>query len=166
MQLYHWCSKKKKRTKVKAYGMCVFLSLLFSTFSSVFSFFPPLFVFFFLPLSFYFFHYKRSFFTFFFLHVVVAYTHTHMPTHLHGLQKLGLFVCVLFFFLTILWRTHTYLLHIFIFYWFSVCSVIGHKAPAFFVVVVVRSVVLSLLSLTSVLHFLASEVFLFFFFFC
>lgn len=138
-----------------------------------FRLFPPCFLFslhslffFFLPLSFYFFHYKRSFFTFFFLHVVVAYTHTHMPTHLHGLQKLGLFVCVLFFFLTILWRTHTYLLHIFIFYWFSVCSVIGHKAPAFFVVVVVRSVVLSLLSLTSVLHFLASEVFLFFFFFC
>lgn len=101
----------------------------------------------------------------FYMLLLRTHTHTHMPTHLHGLQKLGLFVCVLFFFLTILWRTHTYLLHIFIFYWFSVCSVIGHKAPAFFVVVVVRSVVLSLLSLTSVLHFLASEVFLFFFFF-
>lgn len=87
-----------------------------------------------------------------------------MPTHLHGLQKLGLFVCVLFFFNDTL--AHPYISSTYFpFLLFFCVRCHWSQGTSFFFVVVVRSVALSLLSLTSVLHFFASEVFLIFSFF-
>lgn len=158
--------KKKKDKSEGLRYVCVSLSAVFDFFLRVF-FFPSTLCFFFFYPSLFISSTINGLSLLFSFYMLLLRTHTHTCQRTCTGSKSWdcLFACF-FFFLTILWRTHTYLLHIFIFYWFSVCSVIGHKAPAFFVVVVVRSVVLSLLSLTSVLHFLASEVFLFFFFFC
>lgn len=134
-----------------------------------FRLFPPCFLFslhslfFFFSLSFYLFLYKRSFFTFF-LHIVVAYTHTHTCQRTCTGSKSWdcLFVC--FFFNDTL--AHPYISSTYFpFLLFFCVRCHWSQGTSFFFVVVVRSVALSLLSLTSVLHFFASEVFLFFSFF-